>query len=130
MDALGVKAGIDDVGPPLDPDAELTDETTTEPQVRAYLHDRFPALEHATLPETRSSRYELTPDTHFIAAPHPAHPNVWLVGGGSGHGFKHGPPMAERLAAAFREGARFRPTSGSVSGNPRAAWTASSGIAT
>ena len=29
---------------------------------------------------------------------------MWLVGGGSGHGFKHGPAMAERLAAALREG--------------------------
>ena len=35
---------------------------------------------------------------------HPDLENVWLVGGGSGHGFKHGPPMAERLAQAFREG--------------------------
>jgi hypothetical protein len=35
IDQLGVKAGIDDLGPPLDPDAELTDEASTEPQVRA-----------------------------------------------------------------------------------------------
>jgi glycine/D-amino acid oxidase-like deaminating enzyme len=104
IDGLGVKAAIDDLGPPLDPEAELTDEATTEPQVRAYLRDRFPALERAPLVETRSSRYEVTADTRFIAGPHPEHPSVWLVGGGSGHGFKHGPPMAERLACAFREG--------------------------
>jgi glycine/D-amino acid oxidase-like deaminating enzyme len=104
IDGLGVKAAIDDLGPPLDPDAELGDEATTEAEVRAYLHDRFPALEHARLVEARSCRYELTPDTHFIAAPHPEHPRVWLVGAGSGHGFKHGPPMAERLALTFREG--------------------------
>jgi glycine/D-amino acid oxidase-like deaminating enzyme len=57
-------------------------------------------------------RYELSPDSHFIAAPHPDHPTVWLLGGGSGHGFKHGPAMAERMAAALRGGAgmpeRFR----------------------
>jgi glycine/D-amino acid oxidase-like deaminating enzyme len=41
----------------------------------------------------------------FIAAPHPAHPGMWLVGGESGHGFKHGPAMAERLAAALAGGA-------------------------
>jgi hypothetical protein len=69
--------------------------------VRAYLSLRFPALERAPLVEARSCRYELTPDTHFIAAVHPAQPTVWLVGGGSGHGFKHGPAMAERLAAAI-----------------------------
>ena len=105
IDALGVKAAIDDEGPPIDPDAELTETAITEPEVRAYLRERFPALEHAPLVGARSCRYELTTDTQFIAAPHPAHPNVWLVGGGSGHGFKHGPPMAERLAAALLEGA-------------------------
>ena len=109
IDALGVKAAIDDLGPPLDPDAELADEAATEQQVRAYLHDRFPALEHARLIEARSCRYELTPDTHFIAAPHHEYPTVWLVGGGSGHGFKQGPPMAERLAQAFREGTPLPP---------------------
>ena len=29
---------------------------------------------------------------------------MWLLGGGSGHGFKHGPAMAERVAAALRGG--------------------------
>ena len=101
IDSLGAKVALDHEGPPLDPDADLPDAATTEPGVRAYLRERFPALADATLADARSCRYELTPDTNFIAAPHPAHPNVWLVGGGSGHGFKHGPAMAERLAAAF-----------------------------
>jgi sarcosine oxidase len=105
VDAHGVKAAIDEEGPPLDPDAELPDEATTEREVRAYLADRFPALEHARLVRARSCRYELTPDTHFIVAPHPANPSVWLVGGGSGHGFKHGPAMAELLAGALRDAA-------------------------
>jgi sarcosine oxidase len=130
VDGLGVKAAIDDLGPPLDPDAELTDEAATEPQVRAYLRERFPALEHASLVEARSSRYEITPDTHFIAAPHPEHASVWLLGGGSGHGFKHGPPMAERLARALREGTplpdRFRLGERQPSASMR---TASSGVA-
>ena len=130
IDTLGVKAAIDDEGPPLEPDAELPDEATTEPQVRAYLHDRFPALAQAPLVAARSCRYEITTDTHFIAAPHPSHPNVWLVGGGSGHGFKHGPPMAERLAEAFRDGSPL-PTAFGLGKRERAASmrTASSGIA-
>ncbi len=101
IDACGVKAASDAEGPPLDPDAELGNTTASEPEVRAYLRDRFPALEHAALAGARSCRYELTQDTNFLAAPHPAHPSVWLVGGGSGHGFKHGPALAERIAAAF-----------------------------
>ncbi|HEU5309813.1 MAG TPA: hypothetical protein VFV24_00035, partial [Candidatus Eisenbacteria bacterium] len=39
--------------------------------------------------------YSLTPDTNFLVAPHPEHEHVWLMGGGSGHGFKHGPALAE-----------------------------------
>jgi sarcosine oxidase len=105
LDGLGVKAALDVEGPPLDPDAPLGGAATTEAPVRAYLRDRFPALEHAPLAEVRACRYELSPDSHFIAAQHPGHAGVWLVGGGSGHGFKHGPAMAERLAAALTGGA-------------------------
>ena len=32
-----------------------------------------------------------------MAASHPEHESVWIVGGGSGHGFKHGPAFAELL---------------------------------
>jgi glycine/D-amino acid oxidase-like deaminating enzyme len=105
LDGLGVKAALDVEGPPLGPDAPLGDAADTEPQVRAYLRDRFPALERAPLAEVRACRYELSPDSHFIAARHPEHDGVWLIGGGSGHGFKHGPAMAERLAAALAGGA-------------------------
>ena len=95
IDGLGVKAAFDEEGPPLDPDAELPVAATTEPNVRTYMRDRFPALESAPLVEARSCRYELTRDSHFLAAQHPEYPSVWLVGGGSGHGFKHGPALAE-----------------------------------
>src|SRR5207247_2046574 len=84
-------------------------EATTEDDVRHYLGERFPALERATLVGMRACRYELTSDTHFIAAPHPEQPGVWLVGGGSGHGFKHGPALAERVTQAIR-GAEPPPT--------------------
>ena len=104
VDGLGVKCALDFEGPAFDPDAELDDEATSEPAVRAYLRDRFPALEHAPLRETRACRYELTRDSHFIADRHPQHDRVWLLGGGSGHGFKHGPAMAERFAAALAGG--------------------------
>jgi sarcosine oxidase len=29
---------------------------------------------------------------------HPDHDNLWIAGGGSGHGFKHGPAVGEYLA--------------------------------
>ena len=37
----------------------------------------------------------MTADEEFLIAPHPEHERVWLLGGGSGHGFKHGPALAE-----------------------------------
>jgi sarcosine oxidase len=106
VDRLGVKAASDHDGPPLDPDAPLpTPGADGEARVRAILAERFPALATAPLAGAKSCRYELTPDGHFLAAPHPEHPSAWLLGGGSGHGFKHGPAIAERLAVALRGGA-------------------------
>jgi glycine/D-amino acid oxidase-like deaminating enzyme len=104
IDAVGIKAALDDEGPPLDPDADLPSTTRTETDVRAYLRERFPALEDAPLTGARSCRYEITADTRLIAASHPEHPSVWIVGGGSGHGLKHGPPIGERLANVFSSG--------------------------
>jgi sarcosine oxidase len=104
IDDVGVKAAIDDEGPPLDPDADLPSTTRSEADVRAYLRGRFPTLEGAPFIGARSCRYEMTADTRLIGAPHPEHASVWIVGGGSGHGLKHGPPLAERLATAFASG--------------------------
>ncbi|HEX6025791.1 MAG TPA: FAD-dependent oxidoreductase [Solirubrobacter sp.] len=102
VDALGVKVATDAEGPPLDPDAELPPASQDgERGAREYVATRFPALARAPLKEAKTCRYELTPDSQFIAAPHPEHPAVWIVGGGSGHGFKHGPAMAERIVAAW-----------------------------
>ena len=62
---------------------------------RRYLARRFPGLADAPVVETRVCQYETTPDTHFVIDRHPDFDNVWLVGGGSGHGFKHGPVIGE-----------------------------------
>jgi glycine/D-amino acid oxidase-like deaminating enzyme len=102
IDGLGVKAAPDFDGPPLDPDAELPEATAaSEAIARHFLAERFPGLAGAPLSGSKTCRYELSPDAHFVAAPHPEHPSVWLLGGGSGHGFKHGPAMAERMADAL-----------------------------
>jgi glycine/D-amino acid oxidase-like deaminating enzyme len=59
---------------------------------------RFPALKDAPLVESRVCQYENSPDQNFIIDRHPAAENVWIVGGGSGHGFKHGPALGEYVA--------------------------------
>ena len=71
--------------------------------IREYLGFRFPALKNAPLLESRVCQYENTPDDHFLVDRHPAAENIWLVGGGSGHGFKHGPALGEMVAELVME---------------------------
>src|SRR5207248_10597229 len=78
------------------------DERVASPQtlrsVRYYLACRSPALKDASLVEARVCQYENSPDEHFIVDRHPAAANAWLVGCGSGHGFKRGPALGELVA--------------------------------
>jgi sarcosine oxidase len=69
-------------------------------QARDYLEFRFPGMKGAPLVESRVCQYENSADENFIIDRHPDAENVWLVGGGSGHGFKHGPALGEHVAAA------------------------------
>jgi len=95
----GFKIADDTRGPEFDPtNGERLVSLETLKRVREYVSFRFPGLKRAPLTETRVCQYEQTPDSHFIIDRHPAAENVWLVGGGSGHGFKHGPAVGEMLA--------------------------------
>jgi glycine/D-amino acid oxidase-like deaminating enzyme len=71
--------------------------------VRDYIAFRFPALKDAPLLESRVCQYENSPDNNFVVDRHPRHENVWLLGGGSGHGFKHGPALGEMVAGLVLE---------------------------
>ncbi len=98
----GFKVADDARGADFDPTSG--DRIPSEEGLRAarrYIALRFPALRGAPLLEARVCQYENTPDGHFIIDRHPGAGNVWLLGGGSGHGFKHGPAFGERAAAAI-----------------------------
>jgi len=98
-DRRGFKIADDTRGPDFDPtNGERVISPETLKSVREYIAFRFPALIDAPLVETRVCQYEQTPDSHFIIDRHPENENVWLVGGGSGHGFKHGPAVGEMMA--------------------------------
>lgn len=113
IDDLGVKVANDAEGPPLDPDADLPRVTGEgEQTARAYARRRFPALAAAPLKGSKTCRYEITADSNFIVAPHPERDGHWILGGGSGHGFKHGPAVAELLVAALLDGAPLPPEFG------------------
>ena len=98
-DRRGFKIADDTRGPNFDPtNGERIIDPETLKNVREYIAFRFPALKNAPLVETRVCQYEQTPDSHFIVDRHPAKENVWILGGGSGHGFKHGPAIGEMMA--------------------------------
>jgi glycine/D-amino acid oxidase-like deaminating enzyme len=95
----GFKIADDTRGPAFDPtNGERVVSQETLQDIREYVGFRFPALKDAPLVETRVCQYEQTPDGHFLVDRHPAAENVWLLGGGSGHGFKHGPAVGEMMA--------------------------------
>jgi glycine/D-amino acid oxidase-like deaminating enzyme len=98
-DRRGFKIADDTRGAVFDPtNGERVVCRETLRDIREYVGFRFPALKDAPLVETRVCQYEQTPDSHFIIDRHPATENVWIVGGGSGHGFKHGPAIGEMMA--------------------------------
>lgn len=95
----GFKIADDTRGETLDPTS--TDRRPTREsleRIRAFLARRFPALAGAPLVESRVCQYANSPDGDLIADRHPGADNLWLVGGGSGHGFKLAPALGESVA--------------------------------
>jgi monomeric sarcosine oxidase len=102
LERRGIKVAIDRHGASFDPDSSdrmVTAESLTE--VRQYLARRLPELKDAPVTETRVCQYENTSNGDFLIDRHPEFENVWLVGGGSGHGFKHGPVVGEYVRASI-----------------------------
>ncbi len=110
LESRGVKIAIDEHGPPFDPD---TGERIVLPEsvtrLRAYLERRVPALADAPVIESRVCQYESTSNGDFLIDRHPVFANAWLVGGGSGHGFKHGPAVGELVASLVSDNAKVEP---------------------
>jgi monomeric sarcosine oxidase len=92
----GLKIAHDRHGVAADPDTQSrTASREALALAKEYVARRFPALRGAPVVETRVCQYENTSNGDFLIDRHPQMENVWLVGGGSGHGFKHGPSVGE-----------------------------------
>jgi monomeric sarcosine oxidase len=101
----GFKVAPDRHGPPIDPDSlERVPSAETMARVREFVGRRFPALKEAPIVASEVCQYENTSNGDFLIDRHPELANVWLVGGGSGHGFKHGPAVGEYVAARIGDG--------------------------
>jgi sarcosine oxidase len=99
LDGRGFKLAIDAHGPEFDPDlGERVVTATGLTAAREYLGQRMPLLANAPVTESRVCQYENTSNGDFLIDRHPMFENVWVVGGGSGHGFKHGPAVGEYTA--------------------------------
>lgn len=108
IEGRGVKVAIDRHGEAFDPDTnDRVSGSEGLAEVRRYLARRIPELQNAPVNETRVCQYENTSNGDFLMDRHPEFENVWLVGGGSGHGFKHGPFVGEYVAARI-EGRKER----------------------
>lgn len=100
LESRGFKISMDAHGQRADPDTQsrvVTSESAAA--IKKYLAKRFPSLSGAPIVETRVCQYENTSNGDFLIDRHPHFENVWFAGGGSGHGFKHGPALGEYVAA-------------------------------
>jgi monomeric sarcosine oxidase len=98
IEGRGFKIAFDRHGENFDPDTgmRVVGELSLD-HLRAYLRQHIPVLQAAPVIETRVCQYENTWNGDFLIDQHPGFENVWIAGGGSGHGFKHGPALGEYL---------------------------------
>jgi glycine/D-amino acid oxidase-like deaminating enzyme len=99
LEHRGVKVAFDAHGRPADPETmNRSVDASSIARVREVLQRHLPALADAPLLETRVCQYENTADGHLLLDQLPGHERVWIAGGGSGHGFKHGPAIGRYMA--------------------------------
>jgi monomeric sarcosine oxidase len=99
LEGRGLKIALDRHGAAVDPDTQIRIVTAEEARIVSdYVAKRFPALRDAPIVETRVCQYENTSNGDFVIDRHPDMANVWFAGGGSGHGFKHGPAVGEYVS--------------------------------
>jgi glycine/D-amino acid oxidase-like deaminating enzyme len=109
-ESRGFKIADDTRGEDFDPtDGDRTPSREGVRRAREFLARRFPRLKDAPLVESRVCQYEQSPDGHYLFDRHPEADNVWILGGGSGHGFKMGPVLGEHAAARILGKAKIEP---------------------
>lgn len=110
LDGRGFKVGLDHHGPAFDPETGSRLITAASVRkIRRIMAERFPMLVTAPLVDSRVCQYENTANGDFLIDQHPEFENVWLAGGGSGHGFKHGPAVGEYVTAQIGGGGEVEP---------------------
>ncbi len=99
LEGRGFKIARDTHGAHFDPD--VGDRRMSEDGaalLRTFAERRFPALVERPFTEFRVCQYENSSNGDFLIDRHPTLENAFLLGGGSGHGFKHGPEVGRLMA--------------------------------
>jgi monomeric sarcosine oxidase len=110
IESRGLKIAFDEHAERVDPDTQSRIVSPKKAKAaQEYVAQRFPALRDAPIVETRVCQYENTSSGDFLIDRHPEMENVWFAGGGSGHGFKHGPAVGEYLAGQLLDGLAREP---------------------
>lgn len=113
LENRGVKFANDKHGVPVDPDTQDRRPTKAAiDEITAFRDRRFPGLRGAPLIGAEVCQYENSSNGDFLIDMHPDLSNVLLVGGGSGHGFKHGPEVGRYAAARLFGAAKVEPRFG------------------
>ena len=99
VESRGFKIAHDAHGPAFDPDSgdrRMSEEGMTA--LRAFVERRFPSPAARPFTEFRVCQYENSSNGDFLIDRHPTLEGAYLLGGGSGHGFKHGPEVGRAMA--------------------------------
>jgi sarcosine oxidase len=110
LESRGFKVAVDIIKNYIDPDSvDRQPSQKYVQQMRDFVQSHFPQLTNSPILESRVCQYENTPSHHYLIDRHPEWENVWLVGGGSGHGFKNGPSVGRHVADAITKHAPLEP---------------------
>ena len=110
LETRGAKFAHDQHGVEVDPDTQSRRPTEAAlAEIVAYRDRRFPLLRNAQLIGAEVCQYENSSNGDFLIDLHPQWSNVLLLGGGSGHGFKHGPEVGRYAAARLLGSATAEP---------------------
>ena len=110
LDERGIKvanhSGGRTVTDPLDLDRAV--DPDEQRQIERWLGDHLPGVSR-TRTDHAACLYTMSPDHHFLLGIHPAHPQVAIAAGFSGHGFKFASVVGEILADLATTGRTSHP---------------------
>lgn len=84
-----------------DPDEDRTPDPREVERIMAYARRRIPGLDGFVKLGAATCFYDVEPDERFVVER--LAPRAWVMSGFSGHGFKFGPVLGQKLAAAIAQ---------------------------